>query len=184
MKTAQKTAVLKFGGTSLATTELRALALLRVREANERGFLPVVVVSAMGRAPEAYATDTLASLAGKSATRNADLLLACGETIAAAVFATTLCDAGIDAVAFTGAQAGIVTTPEFGDARILRIEPHAIRTALEAGSVPVVAGFQGVTEAGEITTLGRGGTDLTAIALGHALEAERIDIYTDVSGAL
>lgn len=184
MKTAQKTAVLKFGGTSLATAELRELALLRVKEARERGFVPVVVVSAMGRAPEAYATDTLAALAGKSASRNADLLLACGETIAAAVFAATLCDAGIDAVAFTGAQAGIVTTPEFGDATILRVEPHAIRAALEGGSVPVVAGFQGVTEAGEITTLGRGGTDLTAIALGHALEAERIDIYTDVSGAL
>lgn len=184
MKTALKAAVLKFGGTSLATPELREIAGLRVQEAKSRGLLPVAVVSAMGRPPDAYATDTLLALAGKVGTRNADLLLACGETIAAAVFASLLVESGLQAIAFTGGQAGIVTTSDFGDAKILRVEPENIAVALDAGYVPVVAGFQGVSEAGEITTLGRGGTDLTAIALGHALGAERIDIYTDVSGAL
>ena len=184
MKTALKTAVLKFGGTSLSTPELREVAVLRVKEAKSRGLLPVAVVSAMGRPPDAYATDTLLALAGTSGTRNADLLLSCGETIAAAVFASLLVDAGLDAIAFTGAQAGIITTRDFGDAKILRIEPGRIVAALEAARVPVVAGFQGASESGEVTTLGRGGTDLTAIALGHALGSERIDIYTDVSGAL
>lgn len=184
MKTAAKTAILKFGGTSLATPELREVAALRVKEAKARGLFPVAVVSAMGRQPDAYATDTLLRLSGRAGTRNADLLLACGETIAAAVFASLLVEAGVDAAAFTGEQAGIVTTSDFGDAKIVRVEPGRITAAVEAGCVPVVAGFQGVSEDGEITTLGRGGTDLTAIALGHALASEKIDIYTDVSGAL
>jgi aspartate kinase len=177
--------VLKFGGTSVATPELRDLAILRLREERERGYAPVAVVSAMGRAPEAYATDTLLSLVGaRSGTRSSDLLLSCGETISAAIFAATLEEEGLSAVPLTGAQAGIITNSKHGDAKILRVEPVRVREALEAGAIPVIAGFQGVTEDGEITTLGRGGTDLTAIALGHALNAERVDIYTDVSGAM
>jgi aspartate kinase len=177
--------VLKFGGTSVATAALRDIAILRVREAAERGFAPVAVVSAMGRAPEPYATDTLLGLGGGApGTRNTDALLACGELIAATVFAAMLDAAGVAAMAFSGEQAGIITNEAFGDARILRVEPHRILAAIESGVVPVVAGFQGVSERGEITTLGRGGTDLTAIALGHALGAARVDIYTDVSGAM
>ena len=84
----------------------------------------------------------------------------------------------------SGAQAGIITDGKHGDAEIVRVEPQHVRETIEAKIVPVIAGFQGTSEQGEITTLGRGGTDLTAIALGHALEAERIDIYTDVSGAM
>jgi aspartate kinase len=178
-------AVLKFGGTSLATAEQRALARTRVREAVERGYAVVAVVSAMGRAPEPYATDTLLALVdGEAHTRNADLLLATGETIAAAVFAQELEAQGMPAVALTGAQAGIVTDERFGDATIRRVDAEPLRALLEADVVPVVAGFQGASESGAVVTLGRGGTDLSAVAIGHALGAERIDIYTDVSGVM
>lgn len=177
--------VLKFGGTSVATPELRELAILRLREEIERGNAPVAVVSAMGRSPEPYATDTLLGLGGaQSGTRTSDLLASCGELISAAVFAATLEADGLAAVALSGAQAGIVTNGKHGDAKILRVEPSRVFAALENGAIPVIAGFQGSTEDGEITTLGRGGTDLTAIALGHALDAQRVDIYTDVSGAM
>ncbi|MHB8441613.1 MAG: aspartate kinase [Candidatus Tyrphobacter sp.] len=178
-------AVLKFGGTSLATAEQRAMARLRMREALDEGHAVVAVVSAMGRAPEPYATDSLLALVdGRASTRNSDLLLATGEMIAAAVFAQELEAAGTPAVALTGAQAGIVTDERFGDATILRVDPAALREVLERRSVPVVAGFQGASESGAVVTLGRGGTDLSAIAIGHALGAERIEIYTDVSGVM
>lgn len=177
--------VLKFGGTSVATPELRDVAILRLREEIERGYAPVAVVSAMGRAPEPYATDTLLSLVGgRGGTRNSDALLACGELISAALFADTLEQQGLKAVALSGAQAGVITTGKHGDAKIVRVEPGRVRELLDEGAIPVIAGFQGTTEDGDITTLGRGGTDLTAIALGHALDAERVDIYTDVSGAM
>lgn len=177
--------VLKFGGTSVATPELRDLAILRLREELERGYAPVAVVSAMGRAPEPYATDTFLSLVdGRSGTKNSDVLLHCAELISAAVFADTLEQQGLSAVAMSGAQAGIITTGKHGDAKIVRVDAHRVREILEAGVIPIVAGFQGITEDGDITTLGRGGSDLTAIALGHALDAERVDIYTDVSGAM
>ncbi|HVA34135.1 MAG TPA: hypothetical protein VNG31_08315, partial [Candidatus Baltobacteraceae bacterium] len=177
--------MLKFGGTSVATREQREIACRRVGDARQDGFATVAVVSAMGRPPEPYATDTLLGLVdGRAGTVNADLLLAAGELIAAAVFANDLCAAGIDAIALSGAQAGIVTDARHGDARILRVEPQAVVELLNAGVVAVIAGFQGATEDGAVTTLGRGGTDLSAIAIGHALDAERIDIYTDVSGAM
>jgi aspartate kinase len=177
--------VLKFGGTSLATRDRRVVAASRVRDAREAGFAIVAVVSAMGRSPDAYATDTLLELIASGAGGvNTDILLAAGELIAAAVFAEELIAHGIDAVALSGARAGIVTDRRHGDATILRVEPRAVYELLERGIVAVVAGFQGATEDGTITTLGRGGTDLSAIAIGHALEAERVDIYTDVSGAM
>jgi len=177
--------VLKFGGTSLATERAREIAVARVRETLERGLWAVVVCSAMGRAPEPYATDTLLALGGTSAAdANADLLLACGELISAALFARALEREGMPARALTGAQAGILTDATFGNARILRVEPSRVRALIDEGIVPVVAGFQGMTVDGELTTLGRGGTDLSAISLGHALGAERIDLYTDVSGAM
>ncbi|HEY8315075.1 MAG TPA: aspartate kinase [Candidatus Baltobacteraceae bacterium] len=178
-------AILKFGGTSLAAQDVREIAALRVEEAYARGFAPVAVVSAMGRAPDPYATDTLLALAGGAAgTRNADAMLACGELISAAAFASMLDGRGIAAVALSGDQAGIITDATFGDAKILRVRPDRVLAAIDGGLVPVIAGFQGVSERGDITTLGRGGTDLTAIALGHALDARRVDIYTDVSGAM
>ncbi|HXO17079.1 MAG TPA: aspartate kinase [Candidatus Dormibacteraeota bacterium] len=180
-----KAAVLKFGGSSLATPEERRLAGRRIRDAREAGFATVAVVSAMGRAPAPYATDTLLALVkGRAGSSNSDLLLAAGELISAAVLADELAADGVEAVALSGAQAGIITDARHGDARILRVEPRAIVDVLERGAVPVVAGFQGSTEGGTVTTLGRGGTDLSAIAIGQALDAERVDIYTDVSGAM
>ena len=178
-------AVLKFGGTSLATPQVRDLAVQRVADARGSGFAVVTVVSAMGRAPEAYSTDGLLELiGGRSGTRNADVLMASGEMISAAVFAEALVAEGIDAIALTGAQAGIVTDAAHGDASIVRIEPHTVKALAEMGVVPVIAGFQGATDDAVITTLGRGGTDLTAVARGDALGAERVDIFTDVEGAM
>jgi aspartate kinase len=185
MQTIARVAVLKFGGTSVATPEQREIAFARVQDARSSGFAAVAVVSAMGRAPQPYATDTLLSLTGSASPGpNVDLLLACGELIAAAVFAQELCDRGIEARALTGAQAGIITDRKHGSASILRVDPSRVTELIEAGVVPVVAGFQGMSQEGAITTLGRGGSDLSAIAIGHALGAERVDIYTDVSGAM
>jgi aspartate kinase len=179
-------AVLKFGGTSVASREQREVAYRRVIEARAAGFATVAVISAMGRPPDPYATDSLlAMVGGHTGSANADLLLAAGELIAAAVFAEELSTGfGVAATALSGAQAGIVTDEQYGDAKILRVEPKAILALLERNAIPVVAGFQGVSENGSLTTLGRGGTDLSAIAIGHALHAERVDIYTDVSGAM
>ncbi|HEY8416105.1 MAG TPA: aspartate kinase [Thermaerobacter sp.] len=179
--------VQKFGGTSLRTAEDRTTAARHVVAAIQRGLRPVVVVSAMGRRGDPYATDTLVSLARdvhpEVPPRDLDLLMACGEVISAVVFAQVLRRGGIRAVALTGGQAGLVTDDQFGDARILRVEPETLRRHLERGEVPVVAGFQGVTEDGrDVTTLGRGGSDTTAAALGVALRAEVVEIYTDVDG--
>ncbi len=181
----RRVAVLKFGGTSVGTREQREVAFARVRDARESGYATVAVVSAMGRPPDPYATDTLLALIeGRCGSANADLLLSAGELISAAVFADELAAAGVPAQALSGAQAGIVTDIRHGDATILRVDVAAIDALLEYGIVPVIAGFQGVAEDGAVTTLGRGGTDLSAIAIGHALEAQRVDIYTDVSGAM
>ncbi|HTA37636.1 MAG TPA: hypothetical protein VK760_01100, partial [Candidatus Acidoferrales bacterium] len=179
MNATRRVAVLKFGGTSVATADQRAIAFQRIRDAIADGFATVAVVSAMGRPPAPYATDTLLGLIdGRAGSRNADLLLAAGELISAAVFAEELAATGVDAVALTGAQAGIVTDACHGDAAIVRVEPREVEALLERGAVPIVAGFAGATESGIPTTLGRGGTDLSAIAIGQALAAERVDIYT------
>jgi aspartate kinase len=180
-----KTIVQKFGGSSLATPELREIAASRVLEARQRGAAPVVVCSALGRAPDAYATDSILALLGPSRNGpNRDLLLACGELIGCAVFAELLASWGAPAQAMTGAQAGFITDDTFGDAHILRVDPENVRAAIERGIIPVVAGFQGVTPRGATTTLGRGGSDLTAIALADALGSEAVEIYTDVSGVM
>jgi aspartate kinase len=185
MNVTEKVAVLKFGGTSVATRDQREIAFDRIAKARSDGFKTVAVVSAMGRPPEPYATDSLLTLVGgRAGTRNADMLLAAGELIAAAVFADELSAGGVPAEALSGAQAGIITDERHGDARVLRVEPRAVHWLLERDVVPVVAGFQGATSDGIVTTLGRGGTDLSAIAIGHALGADRVDIYTDVSGAM
>ncbi|GAC1454723.1 MAG: aspartate kinase [Vulcanimicrobiaceae bacterium] len=180
-----KTIVQKFGGSSLATPELREIAASRVLESRARGASPVVVCSALGRAPEPYATDSLLGLLGPSrGGPNRDLLISCGEAIACAIFAELLTSWGADAQAMTGGQAGIITDGTFGDARILRVEPKNVFAALERGVIPVITGFQGVTEGGALTTLGRGGSDLSAIALGDALGSEAVEIFTDVSGVM
>ncbi|MEL1133985.1 aspartate kinase [Desulfitobacterium sp. THU1] len=180
--------VQKFGGTSVSSAERRAQVAAKVSEAVQEGYSPVVVVSAIGRSGDPYATDTFINLvkgiAVDSPKREMDLLMSCGEIISGVVLTSTLKNLGLDAVLLTGGQAGIITNNCFGDARIIRVEPKNILNQLEAGRIVVVTGFQGVTEDGQITTLGRGGSDTTAAALGVALNAENIDIYTDVEGIM
>lgn len=180
--------VQKFGGTSLASAERRSQVAAKVSEAVREGYSPVVVVSAIGRTGDPYATDTFINMVKGISTeipqRELDLLISCGEVISGAVMVSTLKSLGFEAVLLTGGQAGIITNNSFGDARIIRVEPRHIVEHLKAGKVVVVTGFQGITEDGQITTLGRGGSDTTASALGVALDAEAIDIYTDVEGIM
>jgi aspartate kinase len=178
--------VQKFGGTSLGTAELRREAMQRVWEAVDQGFSPVVVVSAMGRQGDPYATDTLLELMREvnpqAQGANVDLLLSCGEIIAASLFAEGLRALGLAATALTGWQCGITTDDVPLGARVLRVHAERLWDVLRQGRIPVVAGFQGVTEQGVVTTLGRGGSDTTAAVLGVVLKAERVEIYTDVDG--
>jgi aspartate kinase len=179
--------VQKFGGTSLATAEFRELAAARVQACRNSGFQLVVVVSAMGRIGSPYATDTLLALANESAQlsgRSHDLIASCGEIISAVVFSQVLKSLQIDAVPLTGAQAGIITNGVFRTARVKAIDCSRIRAHVEAGQIPVVAGYQGLSDSGEIATLGRGGSDTTACMLGAALQASRVEIYTDVDGLM
>lgn len=180
--------VQKFGGTSVSDELGRRHVLRHVSREKDNGSAVVVVVSAMGRRGDPYATDTLLDLVrhngNELSDREKDLLLSCGEIISAAALTSTLNAAGIPAVALTGGQAGIVTDARFGAARIVEVNPAAITPYLEAGKVVVVAGFQGRTENGETTTLGRGGSDTSATALGAALHATVVDIFTDVDGIL
>ncbi len=178
--------VMKFGGTSVASVEGRRALASRVTAALELGLAPVVVVSAMGRAGAAYATDTLLGLVEglPSDDRERDLLSTTGELIACVVVAHELRASGVDAMAFSGAEAGIVTDGVQGDAAVVSVYPARLLQAIRAGRVPVVAGFQGLSEDGRLTALGRGGSDTTACALGVALKAEGVEIYTDVDGVM
>jgi len=173
--------VQKFGGTSVGNIERIQNVADRVKEETERGNQVVVVVSAMGKT-----TDQLVSMAKELSTqpskREMDMLLTTGEQVTISLLSIALHQKGLDAVSFTGWQAGIVTEPVHGNARILAIKKEPIEKELGAGKVVIVAGFQGVTEDGQITTLGRGGSDTTAVALAATLKADRCDIYTDVTG--
>lgn len=183
-----RTLVQKFGGTSLATLERRERVGERILAARRAGYRVAVVVSAMGRAGAPYATDTLLHLLNGEealvAMRDRDLLLSCGEIISAVLLSAHLARRGVKAMAFTGAQAGVLTDGAFGDAHILEVVPARVLALLNEGGVAIVAGFQGITRTGEVTTLGRGGSDTTAAALGVALQAELVEIYTDVEGIM
>ncbi|WP_067838449.1 aspartate kinase [Amphibacillus sediminis] len=178
----------KFGGTSVQNKETRSQAIKHVKAARREGYKVVTVVSAIGRSPQPYATDSLLSLIdfpnGYHSKREVDLLLSCGEMISAVVFSNELKAEGLQATALTGAQAGFVTTADFTSAKIKSMETDRIKQELEVNDVVVVAGFQGQTDSGEITTLGRGGSDTSAAALGAALDAKFIDIFTDVDGIM
>ena len=170
----------------MADPSIRKEALQRVWDAVEVGFTPVVVVSAMGRGGDPYATDTLLNLLmevnPKTDALNTDLLLSCGEIISATIFAAGLQTLGLPAVALTGWQAGIYTDDVHLGARVQEVHGEKIWEVLKKGKIPVVTGFQGVTQQGAVTTLGRGGSDTTAAVLGVVLQAERVEIYTDVDG--
>ncbi len=191
-----KILVQKFGGTSVDRAEHRTLAARKVLKARDAGYHPVVVVSAIGRAGAPYATDTLINVLREvdpqvsPAPRELDMIMACGEIISTVIFAHTLHTMGCQAIALSGGQAGIITEARFGDARITELRPQYLLHLLSQGYIPVVCGFQGITEPenshehGTITTLGRGGSDTTASALGIALKAESVEIYTDVNGVM
>ncbi|MBP7826799.1 MAG: aspartate kinase [Verrucomicrobia bacterium] len=173
--------VQKYGGSSVADTDRIKNVAKRVAQYHQRGDRIVVVVSAMRGV-----TDGLIALAKNIAPlpseREMDMLLATGEQQTIALTAIALHALGVPAVSLTGAQAGIVTDGVHTKAKIHNITPKAVHELLHAGSVVIVAGFQGETREGQITTLGRGGSDLTAIALAAALKADLCQIYTDVDG--
>src|SRR5256885_9979327 len=172
--------VQKYGGSSVADTEKIKNVARRVAESAAQPQL-VVVVSAMGKS-----TDSLVNLASKITPnpdpREVDMLLATGEQVTIALLAMALHGLGLKARSLTGPQAGLRTDRAHTKARITRITPERARAALDAGEIVIVAGFQGLSDADELTTLGRGGSDLTAVALAAALEADVCEIYTDVDG--
>ena len=184
-----KIIVQKFGGTSVADASVREKVKDKVQQAIRNGYAPVVVVSAMGRKGAPYATDTLIGVLKEENisvnVREMDVMMCCGEIISSCVMAACLQKSGINAMALTGGQAGIITDSQFGAARIKNIKVTNLMRLLEAGIIPVVCGFQGVTENNfKFTTLGRGGSDTTAAALGAALHADCVEIYTDVEGIM
>ncbi|EDP7544219.1 aspartate kinase [Listeria monocytogenes] len=183
-----KIIVQKFGGTSVQNEKSRLMAFNHIKQVLKEGYKVVVVVSAIGRYGDPYATDTLLELIGAKNTqltaREQDTLLSVGETISASVFTNMLKEAGIKAEAFSGGQAGIITSDDHLNAKITEVDTTRLKNALTELDVAVVAGFQGITANGDITTLGRGGSDTSAAALGVSLQADYIDIFTDVDGMM
>jgi len=177
--------VQKFGGTSVATAEKIHKAAQKVVAAQQAGNRVVVVVSAMG-----HTTDELIELAkkvwgesaGQPPKREMDQLLATGEQVTIALIALALCSAGHEAISFTGGQIGLITDRNFSKARIKELDKERIEKELALGKIVIVAGFQGVTDEGDVTTLGRGGSNASLVALGAALKADVCENYTDVDG--
>lgn len=180
--------VQKFGGTSVASYE-KMKEVCKIIEAHKEKYKNIaVVVSAMGRKGAPYATDTLISMCtninDRPTKRELDMIMSCGEIISGTILATMLDSMGIPATFLTGTQAGIITTKAFSNAKIKKINPKKIQRELADGKVVIIAGFQGGTEDGEITTLGRGGSDTSAVAIGKALGSDLVQIYTDVDGIM
>lgn len=173
--------VQKYGGTSVADPErIRAVAD-NIAFTRRHGNDVVVVVSAMGKATDNLIT-LAAQVSSKRSGREMDMLLTTGERVTAALTTMALAELGIDAVSFTGSQVGIITDTVHGKAKIIEVKGDRVRQALADGKVAVIAGFQGVSTDKEITTMGRGASDLTASALAKALDADACEIYTDVTG--
>lgn len=173
--------VLKFGGTSLADTDRIRKAACRAAALRAGGLQVVVVVSARGHTTDGLVED-LSAICGDPCPREADMCLATGEQLSAGLMALALQALGCDAISLTGGQAGLLTDEDFGSARVRGLVSDRIRRELDSGKVVVVAGFQGISENGDITTLGRGGSDTTAVALAAFLGASLCRIYTDVDG--
>jgi len=173
--------VMKFGGSSVADPEKLKSVARRLARAREAGHRVVGVLSAMGKT-----TDDLLALAGEVSPtphpRELDMLVSTGERISCALAAMAIHDLGHEAISLTGSQAGIVTDTVHGKAKIVEVRARRIHEALDEGKIVLVAGFQGVSTTFEVTTLGRGGTDTTAVALAAALGADQCEIYTDVRG--
>jgi aspartate kinase len=195
-----KVVVQKFGGTCVESEENQLLSAERIMEARDRGLHPVVVVSAMGREGQPYSTaelvKTVTRIHPHIAPRELDLLMSCGEIISTVAMAHLLATKGYQTIAFSGGQAGLVTDGFHGGARIVRIEPEPLLRALQDGYIVFVAGFQGNTRDHQITTLGAGGSDYTAVALtwviqetpqlpfGERLEMAPLQIFKEVDGVM
>jgi aspartate kinase len=172
---------MKFGGSSVGDAERMKRVAQRVVDKKNEGHRCVVVVSAMGDTTDEL-IDLSKQLTERPPAREMDMLLTTGEQVSVALLAMTLNELGHDAISLTGWQAGIRTDSNHGKAKIKDIRPKRIQESLDAGKIVVVAGFQGMDEEGELTTLGRGGSDTTAVALAAALHADLCEIYTDVDG--
>ncbi|KKI91783.1 aspartate kinase [Bacillus sp. SA1-12] len=173
--------VQKFGGTSVGSVERILNVANRVIQEKENGNDVVVVVSAMGKSTDQL-VDLASQMTAKPSKREMDMLLTTGEQVTISLLAMALLEKGYDAISYTGWQAGIKTEEHHGNARITNINPDVIKKELTAGKIVVVAGFQGLSDTLQITTLGRGGSDTTAVALAAALKVDKCDIYTDVTG--
>jgi aspartate kinase len=174
--------VQKFGGSSVADAAGICRVARRIAATRAAGHQVVGVVSAMGDTTDELC-DLAASVSARPRARELDALLSTGENISAALLAIALADLGAIARVFTGSRAGLITDDVHGKARITHIKPGRLRACLKRGEIPIVAGFQGRTrKSKEVTTLGRGGSDLTAVAIAAALEAGVCEIYTDVDG--
>ncbi|MGE3267397.1 MAG: aspartate kinase [Chloroflexota bacterium] len=173
--------VQKYGGTSVGSAERILASAERIAAIAAEGYDMVVTVSAMGKS-----TDQLIALARQVSSdpdgRELDQLLVTGEQVSASLMAMALIERGRPAVSLTGAQAGIRTTRLYTKARITDIHPERLKREIDAGRIPIVTGFQGITEDQDMTTIGRGGSDTTAVALAAALKADRCEILTDVEG--
>ncbi len=181
--------VQKFGGTSVATNESREKCIEHIQVEINQGNKVVVVVSAMGRKGSPYATDTLLSLLDNEhkeslSKKDLDLFISTGELISASVFSNLLHSKGLKNTILTGGQCGIITNDNFNDADIISLKPQLLLSELKKYDVIVVPGFQGQTIDGYTTTLGRGGSDTTATALGVALKSKYVDIFSDVEGVM
>lgn len=181
-----KIIVQKYGGTSVNSVYMRNKIAENLQKNLIKGYQCVIVVSAMGRKGEPYATDTLLQLIPPTMahTRELDMLLSCGEIISSVIVSTHLKRSGFNSIPVTGGQCGILTNNDHGNAKILNIQKENILKILKANQIPVVTGFQGINEIGDITTLGRGGSDVSAVELGIALNAEHVEIFTDVDGIM
>lgn len=181
-----KRIVLKFGGTSVADADGRQAVADIIQDAKKEYEEQIVVVSAMGRKGAPYATDTLLQIFGKGQelpqNREQDMIYACGEIISGSVLSQELRERGISNVFLTGAQAGIETDACYSEANIVTIHTEKIAGWLERGYVVIVAGGQGAAANGDITAIGRGGSDTTACAIGYYMKADAVRIYTDVDG--
>lgn len=173
--------VQKYGGSSVADVEAIKRVAKRIVDTRNAGHKLVVVVSAMGDTTDEL-LDTAAQITDNAPEREMDILLTAGERISMSLLSMAINELGVPAQAFTGAQAGIHTTSAYGRAQITGMVPERIARAISEGQVAIVAGFQGISDDEEVTTLGRGGSDTTAVALAAALHADVCEIYTDVDG--
>jgi aspartate kinase len=173
--------VQKYGGTSVGDAQRIKRVARRIVDTAEEGHRVCVVVSAMGSTTDEL-VDLAAQISPTAHGRELDMLLTAGERISMALLSMAIIDLGRDAVSFTGSQAGIITDTSHGKARIVEIKARRVKEALDDGKIAIVAGFQGVSTAYDVTTLGRGGSDATAVALAAALGGDVCEIYTDVDG--